>query len=790
LYVIAAPGMSVPVRLRIEVRGQVQGVGFRPFVHRLASAMGLGGWVRNVGAGVEIEVEGGRPQVELFIARLQGEAPAAARIEQLTQTDIAPRGAGEAFAIADSSGAATSTSIAPDSALCERCIGEIFDPRNRRYRHAFTHCTDCGPRYTITARLPYDRVNTSMAAFDECPACRAEREQPNERRFHAQTNACADCGPRLFLLDCAGAELAPRDPIAAALVRLLRGEIVAIKGVGGFHLVCDARSAQAVARLRERKAREEKPFAVMLASPASVPQLAVAGAADLALLASPERPIVLLPKSPDCDAALAGVAPDLSTLGVMLPSTPIQYLLFHEAAGRPDGATWLDEAQPLALVATSANPHGEPLVIDNDAALVQLNGIADAFLMHDRAILIRCDDSVLRSSGGASAPQMQRRARGYVPAPIRLGTDGAPGLALGAYLNNTICVARTGAAFVSQHIGDLDNGATCVAFDATVSHLLDMLQVEPRWVAADLHPDFYSSRFGRAFAERRNLPFIEVQHHHAHIGAVLAEHRVGGPALGLALDGVGMGADGAAWGGELLRVDGARCQRIGRLRDLPLPGGDRAAREPWRMGTAALFELGRGAEIAARFGPSAAMIATMLEKRLNTPRTSSAGRWFDAAAGLFGLKPVTSFEGQAAILFEALAAGFGAVEPMAGGYAIEDARIDGVAVKGGMLDLLPLLARLAEMNADEAGQGAALFHATLAAALAEWVARAATAQGIGNIVFGGGCFHNRILSAGLRAELEARGLRVFEAVRLPPGDGGLSLGQAWVAQHAFGDFQK
>lgn len=785
---------ATPIRIRIEVRGQVQGVGFRPFVHRLASAMGLGGWVRNVGAGVEIEVEGEPQQIERFIARLQGEAPTAARIEQLAQTPIAPRGALEPFAIADSSGAATSTSIAPDSALCERCIGEIFDPRNRRYRHPFTHCTDCGPRYTITARLPYDRVNTSMAAFDECPACRAEREQPNERRFHAQTNACADCGPRLFLLDSSGADLAPRDPIREALARLLRGEILAVKGVGGFHLVCDARNAQAVARLRERKAREEKPFAVMLASLASVAQFAVAGAADTKLLASPERPIVLLPKSVDCDAALAGIAPDLSTLGVMLPSTPIQYLLFLEAAGRPDGAAWLDAAQPLALVATSANPHGEPLVIDNTAALAQLNEIADAFLMHDRAILIRCDDSVLRSISsscdGASAPQMQRRARGYVPAPIRLGIDGAPGLALGAYLNNTICVARPGAGFVSQHIGDLDNGATCVAFDATVSHLLDMLQVEPRWVAADLHPDFYSSRFGRAFAERRNLPFIEVQHHHAHIGAVLAEHRVNGPALGLALDGVGMGGDGAAWGGELLRVDGARCQRIGQLRALPLPGGDRAAREPWRMGAAALFELGRGAEIAARFGSSAVMIATMLEKRLNTPRTSSAGRWFDAAAGLFGVKPVTSFEGQAAILFEALAAGFGAVEPMAGGYAIEDALIDGVAVEGGMLNLLPLLARLAGMRAGAAGQGAALFHATLAAALADWVARAASAQGIENIALGGGCFHNRILSAALRARLEARGLRVFEAARLPPGDGGLSLGQAWVAQHALDDFQK
>jgi hydrogenase maturation protein HypF len=759
------------VRTRIEVRGQVQGVGFRPFVHRLATGMTLGGWVRNVGAGVEIEIEGARAEVDCFLQRLHSEAPQAARIEHLEHTETEVAGTDASFVILRSTDGVTSTSIAPDSALCADCIAEIFDPRNRRYRHPFTHCVQCGPRYTITARLPYDRVNTSMAVFSECPACRAERELPNARRFHAQTNACADCGPRLWLSNAGGEDMTAEEVITAALARLRQGEILAIKGLGGFHLVCDARNADAVRTLRARKAREEKPFAVMLANLASAQEFTVANDAEAALLASPQRPVVLLPKRANCDALLAGVAPDLAALGVMLPYTPIHYLLFHEAAGQPHGTGWLAEAQPLALVMTSANPHGEPLVIDNRQALSQLAGIADAFLMHDRDILIRCDDSVIRSNAAARPPQFMRRARGYVPTPIKIGLEGAPGLAVGAYLNNTVCIARGGEAFVSQHIGDLDTRATCEGFDATASHLLDILQVEPQWIAADLHPDFHSTRFARAFADQRKLPLIEVQHHHAHIGAVMAEHRLTGPVLGFALDGFGLGSDGAAWGGELLLVDGARCERLGHLQPLPLPGGDRAAREPWRMAAAALFDLGRRDEIGARFGASSAMIATMLEKGVNAPRTSSAGRLFDAAAGLLGIKPVTSFEGQAASMLEGLAASFGEIEPMADGYAID----------GTTLNMMPLLARLADLR--DVRHAAALFHATFAAALADWARRAAAEQHIEQIVFGGGCFHNRILSDALRARFEAHRLRVFEAALVPPGDGGLSLGQAWVALH-------
>jgi hydrogenase maturation protein HypF len=760
---------SPMVRTRVHLRGQVQGVGFRPFVYLLATDMALGGWVRNDGGGVELEIQGTHAEVERFLQRLRNEAPSAARIEHLAKSHAAVCCGEEPFSIVQSADGVASTSISPDSAVCAACASEMFDPANRRYRYPFTHCVQCGPRYTITACLPYDRVNTSMAAFSECTDCRTEREQSNQRRFHAQTNACTACGPRLWLSDAAGQQIAEPDVITAALARLACGEILAIKGLGGFHLVCDARNANAVRLLRERKARAEKPFAVMCANAVSANQFVQANQTELTLLASPQRPIVLLPKRKDCDALLPGVAPELACLGVMLPYTPIQYLLFHEAAGRPAGMDWLEEAQPMTLVMTSANPHGEPLVTGNRQALSGLGDIADAFLMHDREIVIRCDDSVVRPTVPERAPQFVRRARGYVPTPIALDLDGAPGLAAGAYLNNTVCVARSGEAFVSEHIGDLDTRASCVAFSATVTHLLDILQVEPAWVAADLHPDFHSTQFARALAAERHLPLIEVQHHHAHIGAVMAEHRLPGCALGVALDGFGLGSDGAAWGGELLVVDGAQCERLGHLHPLPLPGGDRAAREPWRMAAAALFELGRRDDIVRRFGPSSAMIGTMLEKGLNSPRTSSAGRLFDTTAGLLGIKPVTGYEGQAAAMLEGLAASFGEVEPMASGYTIE----------GMTLNMLPLLGQLANMH--EVAYAAALFHATVAAALAEWVLRAAQTQQIHDIVFGGGCFINRLLSQSLRTRLEAQNLHVFEATMVPPGDGGLSLGQAWVA---------
>jgi hydrogenase maturation protein HypF len=511
----------------------------------------------------------------------------------------------------------------------------------------------------------------------------------------------------------------------------------------------------------------------MFANIPSITLLARLGRATATLLTSPERPVVLLVKQPGADEALPGVAPGMPTLGAMVPHTPLQMLLFHEAAGRPAGTRWLGEAQPLALVMTSANPGGEPLVIDNEEAVRRLGPIADVLLVHDRAILIRCDDSVA-TADQKGAPVFVRRARGYTPASIRLADDGPAVLAVGGFLKNTVCATRGGEAFLSQHIGSLDNAATCVALEEAVDHLLDVLAIEPAAVAHDLHPDFHSTRFAAEFAGRRGIPVIGVQHHHAHIAAVIAEHGVARPVLGIALDGVGLGDDGGIWGGELLLVDEARATRVGHLRELPLPGGDRAAREPWRLGASVLHLLGRADEIERRFAqPGAAMVRQMLQQRLNTPATSSMGRWFDAAAALLGVRAVQSFEGQAPMLLEGLACAHGAVRPLADGFRVGD---------DGVLDLLPLAQALLEARTP--GYGAALFHATLVDALAAWAAAAACRAGVGTVAFGGGCFLNAILSAGLRARLMADGFEVIEATQAPANDGGLALGQAYVARRA------
>ena len=766
--------MSVAAaRSRIEVHGIVQGVGFRPFVYRLASELSLAGFVNNDGAGVTIEVEGDPANIAVLTRRLREDAPPLARIDGLAVEACEARN-DTGFAIAESRRGPALTAIGPDSAVCDECLCELFDPADRRYRYAFINCTHCGPRYTITRALPYDRASTSMSAFVQCPACLAEYRAPAHRRFHAEPNACPRCGPQLVLLDPAGVPLDTDDPVAAAVKALREGRIVAVKGLGGFHLACDARNGDAVARLRARKSREEKPLAVMAANVASLLRFAQPTDADAAMLRSVERPIVLLRKREVTDAALPGISPGLAWLGAMLPYTPLQYLVFHEAAGRPAGTRWLSRPQDLVLVMTSANPGGEPIVVDNDEAVRRLGGIADLLLVHDRAILTRCDDSVLRTTAQGRG-QFVRRARGYTPRAIKLARPGPSIVAVGGYYKNTACVTRGDEAFVSQHVGDLDNAATCAALVEAVDHLTAILEVEPEGVAHDLHPDFFSTRYAARLARRFGVPLIPVQHHHAHVAAVIAEHRVTGSVLGLALDGVGLGSDGQAWGGELLRVDDGGFRRLGHLVPLRLPGGDAAAREPWRMAASALARCGRTAEIATRFGdePAAATVAAMLERGVRSPPTSSMGRYFDAAAGLLGLRRRMAFEGQAAMLLEGLAGRHGAVDPDLIAFAIE----------GGDLDLTPLLARLADER--DAGFGAALFHATLAAALAEWVERAAYAHGIATVACGGGCFLNAILSRELRTSLAVRGIEMLEAMEVPPNDGGLSLGQASVALSSF-----
>ena len=782
---------------RLRVRGLVQGVGFRPQVWRLAREMGFAGWVRNDADGVDIVLAGAADAVARFIERLRHEAPSLARIDTIEMGE-APRDRVDGpFRILDSQPGAVRTAIGPDAAVCGDCLGELFDRAHRRHRYAFTTCTHCGPRYTIAHGLPYDRARTSLAPFPLCPACQIEYNDPADRRFHAEATCCPACGPRLALCAIDGSPIAG-DPVAEAWRLLQSGRIVAIKGLGGFHLACDARQAAAVASLRRRKARPAQPFAVMATSLAVLAPAVRADAEERAVLASVAAPVVLLDKTAACDAWLPGVAPDVSALGVMLPNTPLQWLIFHEAAGRPAGRAWIDAAPPdLVLVMTSANPHGEPLVIDDRAAIDRLAGIADAVLGHNRAIVARADDSVIRchtfstdtnadadtntntNTNGAPAHAAGsavfiRRGRGYTPTAIRLPRAGPSVIAFGGWYKNTICVTRGNEAFLSTHLGDLDNAATCAFLDETVERMRALTGIEPQIVAHDRHPDFHSTRAAHRFARAHDLPTVAVQHHHAHLAAVAAEHGGLGPAIGLALDGVGLGDEGGAWGGELLRIDGGVFERLGHLAPLPLPGGDRAAREPWRMGAAALWQLGRGEQIEARYAaqPAAATVFQMLERQLNCPPSSSAGRLFDAVAGLLGIQPVLSFEAQAAMRLEALADTYGACRPL----------VDGWTVRNGVLDFAPLLAVLADES--NPARGAALFHATLAAALADWGAQVALAEKICTLLGAGGCWLNRRLVRDLVPRLARHGITVLAARQASPGDGGLALGQAWVAMQA------
>jgi len=734
-------------RMRVRVRGSVQGVGFRPFVHGLAQRYQLAGFVANDAGGVVIEVEGSR--LNQFLTALNTEAPPLARVEAI-ETESAPLRGERTFAIARSVGGTVTTRIVPDAATCEACLDELFDPASRFHLYPFVNCTHCGPRYTITRGLPYDRPQTSMARFVMCDACARDYADPGDRRFHAEAVGCPHCGPRLS------------HSVEEIVAHLRRGDIVALKSLGGFHLICDAQNETAVAELRRRKQRDAKPFAVMVASGASLPKIAEVSAAEAALLTSRERPIVLLKSRGTLAPA---VAPGLAHLGVMLPYTPLHHLLFHAAAGSPVDRAWQDRPVDLVLVATSANPGGEPLVIDNEEAHRRLSEIADLIVTHDRPIVTRADDAVMSITNGA--PAFIRRGRGHVPRPVVLAREVPPVLAVGAQLKTTVTVTRGREAFVSQHIGDLDTVESIRFFEETVAHLLSILDVEPVAVAHDLHPDFASTRF----AEALGVPMIGVQHHHAHIAAAAAEHHIDEPVLGVALDGYGYGADGGNWGGELLLVDGAQCLRLGHLLPLPMPGGDLAAREPWRMAASVLHTLGRGDEIAVRFHerPLASRLATTLAGG-QSPMTTSAGRLFDAAAGLLGICSSQRYEGQAAMELEALV-----IEPRV--------LTDGWSICSGALDLTPLLRALAEQDFG-AVAGAELFHGTLAAAVADWIVTAARQTGITHVALGGGCFLNRVLTDILAAALRARGLVPLLARAVPPNDGGLSLGQAWVAANS------
>jgi hydrogenase maturation protein HypF len=721
-----------PERLRIRIAGAVQGVGFRPFVHRLATRYGLAGFVLNDGAGVLLEVEG--QGLDSFVAALRHDRPSLARIDAFDVQAQPARGAG-GFEIRPSRNGAACTRIVADAATCDACLAELFDPASRFHLYPFVTCTNCGPRVTITRRLPFDRANTAMADFPLCPACAHEYADPASRRFHAESFACPACGPRLS------------HPVSDIAGVIRAGGIVAVKGIGGFHLLCDAESQTAVAELRRRKAREAKPFAIMVADETSLDRFAEADDAERALLCHRARPIVLL----RARAALApSVAPGLAHVGVMLPYAPVHHLIFDALA----------RTRPVALVATSANRHGEPLVIDDAEATARLAGIADLIVTHDRPILARADDSVMTMIDGA--PAYIRRSRGFVPDPVDLGIDGPCVLAVGAQQKASVTVTRGREAFVSAHVGDLDSAAMIRFHEETIRHLLRLLDVAPEAVACDLHPDFHATRLAAA----SGLPVIGVQHHVAHIAAIAAEHRISGPLLGIAADGYGYGTDGAAWVGELLLVDGAGWQRLGHLLPLPLPGGDRAAREPWRMGVAALTVLDRGGQAGHLFPeiPLAPRLATVPAGAT----TTSLGRLFDAASALLGLRTHQSYEGQAAVELEALVR-----EPRAlpHGYAMSDGR----------LDFRPLLAALPALR-DAPAHGANLFHGTLIEGFAAWAGTATAQRGLTQVALSGGCFVNRVLADGICTALRARGLTPLLPRAVPANDAGLSLGQVHVAR--------
>jgi len=754
---------ATPVRTaaRLAIRGVVQGVGFRPFVHRLAIKHELAGWVRNASGDVQIQVEGDAAAVDAFLREVVADAPPLARIDDLHSERCEPVGLATFTILESRTEAGRRQPISPDVALCVACEHELFNVANRRHRYPFITCTDCGPRFTVIDAMPYDRERTSMRAFTQCPACLAEYKTPGDRRYHSETNSCPACGPRLWLEP--GVSQAS-DAVRSASALLLAGKIVAIRGLGGFHLAVDATNEAAVARLRERKHREAKPLAVMVRTLADARRLGEVGQVEEELLTSRERPIVLLNRQIlgiDHDVA-PSVAPGLGSLGVMLAYTPLHHLLC-DLVQRP-------------LVMTSGNRTDEPIATDNDDARRRLAGIADAFLLHDREIVARYDDSVVRVAG--AMPVFLRRARGFAPLPLTLPIASPRQLiAVGPHLKNTFTLVHGREAYVSQHIGDLENLETIEHWRAALRAYRALFRLEPEVAVHDLHPGYLSTRLAGDLGLER---MIAVQHHHAHVAAVLAEHGETEPAVGVAFDGTGYGADGHVWGAEFLIADLRGYERKGHLRYARLPGGDLAAREPWRsaLGYTAL-EPDATAALAHAFttvsAETRAIAVQQIARRLNAPLASSLGRLFDAAAAVLGVRAVSRYEGEAAMALEALAGRRGAQPfpfPAARGG-------DGLWV----LDPVPLLVALGEARAAGVGLAelSARFHESVAAAADSLAARVAAEAGIRTVALGGGCFQNARLLQSLRARLEARGLRVLVPRRLSPNDGAVSYGQAAVA---------
>ncbi|ADU63369.1 MAG: carbamoyltransferase HypF [Pseudodesulfovibrio sp.] len=764
--------MSLLLRHRFIVTGQVQGVGFRPFVYRIAAANAVTGTVNNSSQGVIIEVQGTAEQVETFGFDLTDKLPPLARVVSLHAEPTDPVADESGFTILKSTGGAGhSVLISADVATCPDCMADIATPGNRRHRYPFTNCTNCGPRYTITRSIPYDRPMTSMACFPQCPQCQAEYDDPMDRRFHAQPNACPACGPQVWLTDPAGTTLARGDEAIRMLAEALaQGRLAAVKGLGGFHLVCDAASDKAVAELRRRKHRPDKPLAVMLADLEAVRQLAVVVPAEEPWLTGIRRPIVLAAKREPL-AVSPLIAPDTNFLGVMLPYTPLHHILldtFAQAGG----------SEIPALVMTSGNLSSEPIALGNREALARLGELADLFLLHDRDILIRTDDSVVRVNPASGGPVLLRRARGFAPEPVFLAEPGPTVLGTGPELKCTLTLTKGDQAFPSQHIGNMANLETLAFYREILDHMQDILRVRPELIVRDLHPDYMTSALAEELGQTLDIPVIKLQHHVAHIHAVLAENKFTDPVIGLALDGTGLGEDGTIWGGECLMVDpeSLEHQRLAHFSHIRLPGGEAAVRQPWRIAQAALWELGVTAPGAypwpwlAQFEQESAFLPQMLTRGVNSPRTSSCGRLFDAVAALCGLTSAISYEGQAAILLEK-------AQDMTetGAYPCPLKSADPVS-----LNTLELVAAAL----DDLGQGvpvgtvARRFHLGLINGLTEMAFAFSTLLDIHHVALSGGVMQNLTLAAELPRALERAGLIPLVHRHLPPNDGCISLGQA------------
>jgi hydrogenase maturation protein HypF len=756
----------VQVRRHIDVSGIVQGVGFRPYVYRLATERNLAGTITNTPSGVTIEVQGPDESVADFLTRLPQDAPLLARITGVVVVELPCNGDREFRIIASRRGEAVRTLISPDVATCDDCLRELLDPRDRRYRYPFINCTNCGPRFTIVRDIPYDRPRTSMVVFPMCPACQAEYDDPLNRRFHAQPNACWDCGPRMELWDSKGTRVPDADPIVASIGALKAGKVVAAKGLGGFHLAADATNQRAVALLRERKRRVEKPFAIMVPNLETAQELCSLSEAEGGALQSIQRPIVLLRRK-DPSPIAEQVAPFNRYLGVFLAYTPLHHLLLADGGFK-------------ALVMTSGNISEEPIAIGNNEARTRLSRLADYLLVHNRDILLRCDDSVVRVASGK--PQQLRRSRGFVPVPVFLHKEIPAILGVGGELKNTICLTKGKHAFLSQHVGDLENLESYKFFEEAIEHLQKILEIQPQIIAYDLHPGYFSTQWA---LQQAGVPLIGVQHHHAHIASCMAENHLDGQVIGFALDGTGYGTDGHIWGGEVLVASYGGFERAAHFGYVPMPGGATAVHEPWRMAVSYLAHhfgrefLKRQVSFVQQLDrPKVDLLLQMMERGTNSPLTSSCGRLFDAVAALVGIRQRVNYEAQAAIELEMAIDDFAPNDP----YPLELVR-EG---SGWIIDTRLLFESLLE-DLGRKLRAAAIsrrFHEGLIEIFVRVADLFRRSASLNRVCLSGGTFHNVYLLENLRSRLEKNDFQVFTHSEVPAGDGGLSLGQALIAAHS------